>query len=543
MGTVGGCAALGLLLGPGMRALHVAVATVVATSTLGLGASTAFAQRLPGDGIDTHLFRPAMDSKGLFAVNGADVMPGGHISTGLVLDYGHNLLRAQPEPILRHAFAGTFHFDYGIGDRAIVGLSLPAILMSGPGGLDVQAIQHVALQGKLEITDWFAIGAQVGAPVSDAARDGGAEPSVWVWPRAIFEKRTDRFRVAFEAGWRGHAASDTAVRLDHGVVRDGSRITYGAGASYRVLDPVDVVAETYATYLLSDSAGALRASNEALGGIKVFVEKSSYLMLGAGPRYTSGFEAADLRATIGFVFEPRLESRSGKGAQDEETMLVDTDGDGIPDSEDACPYVKGPRTNDPRTNGCPTIKDPPPPEEKDFDHDGFPDAEDKCPTQPGQEWPGHPEWRGCPEVGLGQGTIFILKEIRFEVNSARILPQSNPILDAVAKVLAEHSEITLVEIAGHADERGPEKYNLTLTQARVNSVMSALVARRIDSRRLRAKGYGFYCPLQDGHDEEAWHQNRRVEFKIIKGGADASVPELGCANATQHGVSPDPIPE
>ena len=69
------------------------------------------------------------------------------------------------------------------------------------------------------------------------------------------------------------------------------------------------------------------------------------------------------------------------------------------------------------------------------------------------------------------------------------------------------------------------------------------MARRIAASRLRAKGYGFYCPIEDAHNEDAWKANRRVEFKIIKGGADAVAPELGCANATQHGVSPDPIPE
>lgn len=494
-----------------MRAL-----TAVLALPLLLVASSARAQRLPGDGLDTHLFRPALDSKGFFAVNGADVMPGGRISTGLVLDYGHNLLRASP-PVIRHAFAGTFHFDYGLGDRAIVGLSLPAILMSGPNGLDVQAIQHVALQGKLKITDWLALGAQIGAPVSDVARDGGAEPSVWLWPRAILEKRVEKFRIAFEAGWRWHAASDTAMSLDRGVVRDGSRITYGAGASYRILDPVDVVAETYATYLLSDSAGSLRASNEALGGIKVFVEENSFLMIGAGPRYTSGFEAADFRATIGFVFEPRFESGQGRGER-----------------EPAPP---------PPPAHVPLPPPPPAPEPPDYDQDGIPDAEDKCPTLPGPKRPDDPEMHGCPYVDTRPGEIFILKQVHFEVNSARILPESDPILDAVAKVLDEHPEMTLIEIAGHADERGAEKYNLNLTQARVNSVMNALIARHIEPRRLRAKGYGFYCPLDEGHNEEAWKVNRRVEFKIVKGGPGSVVPELGCPIATKHGVRPDPIPE
>src|SRR4029077_11747184 len=46
-----------------------------------------------GNGMDTHLFRPSMDSKGLFSANGADILGANDISFGLVLDYGNVLLR------------------------------------------------------------------------------------------------------------------------------------------------------------------------------------------------------------------------------------------------------------------------------------------------------------------------------------------------------------------------------------------------------------------------------------------------------------------
>jgi outer membrane protein OmpA-like peptidoglycan-associated protein len=533
-----------------------------------------------GDGLDTHLFRPALDSRGLLSVNGVDVLGGGHVSLGLTLDYGRNILRVpdvgqKSTALVRDSFSGTFHFNYGIGDRAVVGISAPVLLMAGdpqpsvpgwgPQALDAQSIGNVALHGKVKLLRasagiGIAAAVQVGVPVSDAPRNGGADPSLWYWPSLILERRlgsSDQVRIALNVGYRGHAASTTQLPLRNGVVRDGDRFTYGAGVSVRVLEPLDLVAETYGTYLLSDSAAAVKPSNEALGGLKLFVEKSSYLMLGAGPRYTSGFEAADLRAVLGFVFEPPAADSDGDGVTDGEDHCpntpgirsskpgqngcpLDTDDDGIPDLEDACPLVKGPRTADPRTNGCPPLVDHPvPPGDRDLD--GVPDVEDACPDVPGERHP-DPKRNGCPDILFGDVDITVFDKILFKTNSAEILPESNPILDKVAVALNGHRDIVLIEVAGHADERGSEQLNRALTQARVDSVVVALAARSVERSRLRARGYGFYCPREEGHDEEAWSQNRRVEFKIVKTTQGPTGAPLGCDNATKHGVAPAPVP-
>lgn len=533
-----------------------------------------------GDGLDTHLFRPALDSRGLISVNGVDVLSAGKISLGLTMDYGRGLLRVRDvgqasTTLVNDSFSGTFHFNYGIADRAVVGISAPAQLMSGdpqpgvagwgPQALDSQSIGHIALHGKVKLTRagsglGIAAAVQVGVPVSDAPRNAGADPSLWYWPMMIVEKRfgsEEQLRIAVNVGYRGHAASSTTLDLRDGRLRDGSRLTYGAGASLRITDPIDLVLETYGTYLLSDSDAAVKPSNEVLGGIKLFVEKSSHLLIGAGPRYTSGFEAADLRGVIGFVFEPPAFDSDGDGVPDGEDSCpntpgikssesrqngcpLDSDDDGIPDIEDACPYAKGPRTNNPRTNGCPPIPELPivP---NDRDKDGVPDVEDACPDHPGPRHP-DPERNGCPDIMIGPTVITVFDKIMFKTNSAEILPESNPILDKVAKALNDHPELVLIEVAGHADERGSEKLNLALTQARVDSVVVALVARNVERSRLRAKGYGYYCPRAEGHDEEAWGKNRRVEFMIVKTDQGPTGSPLGCPIATEHGVSPAPVP-
>ena len=75
--------------------------TAILLSILGLPAQAlaqAREERAPegnGDGLDTHLFRPAVDSKGFFSVNGSDILGAGNLSFGLVLDYGRNLMRTR----------------------------------------------------------------------------------------------------------------------------------------------------------------------------------------------------------------------------------------------------------------------------------------------------------------------------------------------------------------------------------------------------------------------------------------------------------------
>ena len=600
------------------------------------GAGTASAQNVGGggnggSGIDTHRFRPAMDSKGLFSVNGSDVLGAKDMSLGLVLDYGHNLLRTSKDPLIEHSFQGTLQYSYGIANLVIVGVDMPIDLMSG-NNLSYQGLGYFALHAKVRILKvehglGVSAGLQIGQSINDAANSGGGEPGPFVWPIAMIEKRlgtTGQLRLAANAGIRAHGASSTLVQgLAKGTAADGSLITYGAGASYRILESLDLVAETYGTYsLASNTDSALKPSNEVVGGLKIFVERNSYLMLGGGVRYTEGYQTADQRVLLGFVFEPSIGDRDGDGIKDDvdqcpddpedfdgfkdedgcpdpdndndgipdindrcpnvpeardgdhdedgcpETSDGDRDGDGIPDSVDKCPDEPEDRDGFQDTDGCPdpdndqdgipdTVdKCPNDPEDKDGfedtdgcpdpdnDKDGIPDVKDKCPNEP-ETYNGFEDEDGCPDKGsviIQDNNIIILDKIKFKTASAEILPESNKILDAVSTTLSHHPEFMLLEVAGHADERASDEYNLKLTQDRVNSVMRALIQRGVERSRVRSKGYGEYCPLDEGHTEAAWEQNRRVEFKIVKTKDGPTGVELGCQNAASHGVKADPVP-
>lgn len=638
-------------------------------------------QRAPeqnGEGMDTHLFRPAVDSKGFMYVNGSDILGANDISFGLVLDYGRNIMRTNgdrencggagepacpngaPESsgpgvpaLVKNSFQGTFGFNYGIANLAVVGITVPVILMAGDEAneigedgnlystekLDAQKISTVGLHGKFRLTrvdkgPGLALLLQGGVPVGDAPRDLGADPGVWYWPRVLFENRfgsTGRFKVGIDVGYRGHTGKNPKFQRDlagrdqlaEGEFEYGNLGTFGLGLSFRALDALDLVAETYGSYLVSGKNDTKqKLSQEVIGGIKLFVERNSYLMMGGGGRaWSTGYEAADLRLILGFVFEPSIGDRDGDGYKDDVDQCPDdpedfdgfkdedgcpepdNDNDGILDVDDRCPNTPEDRDGDEDDDGCPEGQDgdrdgdgildshdkcPDDPEDRDGfqdkdgcpepdndkdgildkddscpldpedrdnfedkdgcpdpdnDKDQIPDKKDKCPNDP-ETYNGFQDKDGCPDKGkviIEGSDIIILEKVQFETNSAKIRPESNSILDAVASTLKGHPEFQVVEISGHADERSSDAYNLKLTKDRAASVVDALVTRGIGRKRLLSQGYGEYCPLDNGHNNAAWDKNRRVEFKVVKTEDGETSVERGCDTARNKGVYPPKV--
>ncbi len=186
---------------------------------------------------------------------------------------------------------------------------------------------------------------------------------------------------------------------------------------------------------------------------------------------------------------------------------ADRDKDGIIDDEDACPDEPGEANDDPAKNGC-----PPP---KDTDGDGILDPEDACPKEAGKPNK-DPKKHGCPKAQIVKGQIKILEQVKFKTASAKILPESDELLTAVAKILKDHPEIKLVSVEGHTDSRGSKRYNTGLSRRRAASVVKWLTSHGIDKKRLTSNGFGPSKPIDTNDTEEGRRNNRRVEFHIKK---------------------------
>ncbi len=107
-------------------------------------------------------------------------------------------------------------------------------------------------------------------------------------------------------------------------------------------------------------------------------------------------------------------------------------------------------------------------------------------------------------------------KVFFEVDSADLNEPTKGMLSANAKILAANP-VVLVEIEGHADERGTTDYNLALGEKRASAVRTYLLAQGVASGAVKTVSYGEERPVAEGSGESVWAQNRRAEFRILVG--------------------------
>ena len=182
---------------------------------------------------------------------------------------------------------------------------------------------------------------------------------------------------------------------------------------------------------------------------------------------------------------------------------ADSDGDGVPDADDRCPAQPA-ATPD----GCPKPLAPAAPP-RDTDGDGIDDAQDECPgTLEGLKV----DASGC--VAAASAQTVVLKGVTFLPNSAELTPAAKTVLDEAYDALAGQTNLN-VELGGHTDSVGDEKFNESLSQRRAESVRKYLSGKGIDAGRLTARGYGESQPVADNKTKAGRQQNRRVELKIL----------------------------
>jgi peptidoglycan-associated lipoprotein len=107
---------------------------------------------------------------------------------------------------------------------------------------------------------------------------------------------------------------------------------------------------------------------------------------------------------------------------------------------------------------------------------------------------------------------FLSENVLFAFDSAVLDETAQGVLRRKAEWLQKGQDAVVIE--GHCDERGSNEYNLALGDRRANAAKKFLVDLGIDAARLETVSYGEEKPLDPGHDEAAWAQNRRAQFVL-----------------------------
>ncbi|HLL25424.1 MAG TPA: OmpA family protein [Kofleriaceae bacterium] len=122
---------------------------------------------------------------------------------------------------------------------------------------------------------------------------------------------------------------------------------------------------------------------------------------------------------------------------------------------------------------------------------------------------------GCTfgEITVVDDRIILDERVFFDLDRARVRSQGRNIIQAIASLWSEHPDWTAMTIEGHADVRGNDAYNDTLSKRRAERVRDVLVGA-FPGAQVDAKGYGRSRPRDAGKTEAAHQRNRRVEFVI-----------------------------
>jgi peptidoglycan-associated lipoprotein len=116
----------------------------------------------------------------------------------------------------------------------------------------------------------------------------------------------------------------------------------------------------------------------------------------------------------------------------------------------------------------------------------------------------------------------LAQKVYFDYDASELSSEARATLDAKLAIFQANPGLR-IRVAGHADERGSDEYNLALGQRRAVAVKRYLTDRGIDPARIDVVSFGEERPEVTDGTEEGFRMNRRAEFEVTAG-AESLVP-------------------
>ena len=111
--------------------------------------------------------------------------------------------------------------------------------------------------------------------------------------------------------------------------------------------------------------------------------------------------------------------------------------------------------------------------------------------------------------------MMTLRGANFLFDKSTLTQGAKDTLQRAVRQMKENPD-SRVEIEGHTDNVGTDKYNQALSERRANSVKAFLVEQGIDGNRITTIGFGETRPMSDNKTAAGRAQNRRVVIIEIR---------------------------
>jgi peptidoglycan-associated lipoprotein len=107
--------------------------------------------------------------------------------------------------------------------------------------------------------------------------------------------------------------------------------------------------------------------------------------------------------------------------------------------------------------------------------------------------------------------ILSRRSIYFDYDQFVVKEEFKPVVSAHAGYLSKnHSAHATIQ--GNTDERGSREYNLALGQKRADAVKQMMTLLGAPSAQIETVSFGEEKPRSQGHDEQAYSENRRADI-------------------------------
>ncbi len=329
--------------------------------------------------------------------------------------------------------------------------------------------------------------------------------------------------------WSARLALDLrSQELSYGAGRIGSGVNAGLALAYRGFDGrLTVGPELVAGTSFAGAFTPSSTSVEALLGAHFSITPSWRVGLGVGRGFTPALGSPAVRGLLSVEWSPSTEAADAcrEQLQREEEAQAKAEAERRLAEARAAEAAEAARLAQKRADAERLVAERLAAERDeadraakaawngaDDDGDGVINSEDACPGQAGARHADKAQ-SGCP-TGTVVGDQLVLDVVRFKTGSDIILAESNGVLEKVLAAISKLPADYRYRVEGHTDDRGGAALNKNLSMRRAKAVIAWLAARGVDEKRLSPAGFGAERPVAPNDGEANRQSNRRVEFHI-----------------------------